>query len=614
MKKMFWAAGLMFLATTTAQAIERGKPVHGLAMYGVPKHGPDFTHFDFVNPDAPKGGTLVRSNENDQTFDTFNGFTLKGSPARGIGLTYDTLMVDGADETFSAYCLVCETVEVAVDNTWIEYNIRPQARFHDGSPITAEDVAFSFEILTTKGAPNIRTYWAGVDRAEVKDTRTVRFHFKSNDNRELPMIMGQLPVLSKEYWQGRDFEATTLDAPLGSGPYKLDSFEIGRFIAYARVADYWAKDLAVVRGMNNFDVIRYEFFRDDAVSFEAFKGGEYDVHREATARQWATAYDFPAVKNGKVVKLEISDGQPMTTQSLILNLRRPIFRDRRVREALNLAFDFESLNRTIFFNAYARLRSYWQKSDLEAKGLPSVAELALLEPWRGKVPDNVFSAEFTQPTSDGRGNIRANLTKAAELLKAAGWVLQSGKLVNAGTRQPFEFEILLVQASLDRIYLPFAQNLERLGIKATLRVIDSTQYFNRINEFDYDTASVVLPNTLNPGNEQAYFWGSAAADQKGSPNYSGVKDPAVDALIDAVISAPDRETLVAATRALDRVLTWNHYRLLTYSSGAERYAHWTKLKRPDRFPLQGIGSAGGLIETTWWADPNATSAAGGERR
>ncbi len=601
------AITVALLSPFAAHAIERGRPVHAISMYDAPKHAPDFKHFDFVNPDAPKGGTLVRPNENDRTFDTFNSFSVKGTPARAAALMYDTLMVDNPDEVFAMYGLVAETIEVAADNSWVQFKLRPQAKFSDGSAITADDVAFSFNILTTKGLPFYRLYWSDVDKVETPDKRTVKFVFKVNTNKELPLILGQLPILSKAYWAKRDFAETNFDIPVISGPYIIDTFEPGRFVTMKRRTDYWAKDLAVTRGMNNFEKIRYEYFRDDDVRFEAFKTGGYDVYRSTSAREWATGYDFPAMKEGKIRKVELTDGMPMNTQSFIFNLRKPMFQDVRVREALNYAFDFESLNRTVFYNSYQRLRSYWQKSELEATGLPTPAELKLLEPLRGKIPERAFTTPFTQPTTDGQGNARDNLRKATELLRAAGWVVENGKLVNSTTKAPFEFEIMEAQASMERVVLPFIQNLQRLGIKATIRNVDYTQFVNRLDNHDFDMTSLVLPYGLSPGNELNDDWGSATADEKSSRNYGGVKDAAVDKLAEHIIQAQTREDVLTATHAFDRVLTWNYFRLLTYSGASERYAIWNKIKAPARAPIHGLGSVGTLIDTLWWMDPAAAA-------
>lgn len=544
------------------------------------------------------------SNANDQTFDTFNPFTLKGSPAQRVGLMFDGLMASGEDEPSTNYCLLCETVEVAEDNSWVKFKLRAEAKFSDGSPVTAQDVVFSFGALTQQGAaPFYQVYWADIAKAEALDARTVQFTFKVKDNHELPLIIGQLPVLSKAYWSKHDFLATSLDVPVSNGPYTIDTFEVGRFVQYKRSPNYWGKNLPVNRGKYNFEHLRFEYFRDPTASFEAFKSGTYDVYQEYIARQWTTAYDFPAAKDGRVIKGEFANDTPMSAQGFTFNLRRPIFQDRRVRQALNLAFDFKSLNRTIFYGQYIRQRSYWQRSDMEAKGLPTQAELALLTPLKDKLPLEVFTQEFQQPTTDGSGNARANLLKARDLLTAAGWTLKDGVLTKDG--KPFTFEMLEVQANLNAIITPWFQNLERLGIKATTRVIDSSQYINRLNDYDYDVVILPVFNSLSPGNEQPLFWGSEAANRPGGQNYAGVKDPAVDALVQKVLSASDRESLVTATHALDRVLTWNFYKVLHYGAPKDWFAYWSKLKHPSRPPQVGLGALGDTIIETWWMDPAA---------
>jgi microcin C transport system substrate-binding protein len=612
MSRTAWVSACVGLALTAAllgplispaQAFVRGKPVHALALYGEPKFGADFKNFDYVNPDAPKGGTLVTTNGAATTFDTLNPFTLKGVAAVNAALMHDTLMVGGLDEPFTMYCLICETVEVAPDNTWVEFKLHPTAKFQDGSPITAEDIAFSFATLVEKGTPVYRLYWQDVAKVDVKDKLTARFVFKTSTNRELPAILGQLPILSKAYWSTRDFAETTLDVPVASGPYTIESFEVGRYVLFKRDPKYWAANLPVSRGTSNFDHIRVEYFRDNSVQFEAFKSGTFDFFAENTARRWATGYDFPGVKDGRVTKLEVSDGSPMAHQSVTFNLRRPLFQDRRVRQALGLAFDFEGLNKTVFYQQYTRLRSYWQQSDLEAKGLPSPAELALLEPLRDKVPPEVFTQEFNQATNNDQGELRTNLLKARDLLIEAGWVVRDGVLVKSDTGQPFAFEILENSPTMETVLNPWIQNLQRLGIKATMRVIDVTQFVNRINDFDFDATTIPGAMSLSPGNEQSEYWGSEAAERVGSQNYSGVKDPAVDVLIAKVVDAEDRPSLSAATRALDRVLTWNYYRMLTYSAPVDRLAYWDRLQRPAKIPLLGWGAAGAGVITMWWMDP-----------
>ncbi|MDG2242095.1 MAG: extracellular solute-binding protein [Rhodospirillaceae bacterium] len=588
----------------TAHAIERGRPVHALALHGEPMYGPNFTHFGYVNPDAPKGGTLTVPNMRFLTFDTFNSFNIKGTIAVYLEVMHDSLMGGGLDEASTSYCFVCETVEVAPDNSSATFILRSEARFSDGTPITPEDVEFSFNILVSDGAPVYRTVWADVDRVEIVGDRTVTFHFSATDQRDLPLTVGGLPVLSKAYWEDRDFKESSMDIPVVSGAYVVEDFDPGRFLAYQRVKNYWAQDLPIARGMNNFDSIRVEYFRDDNVQFEAFKRGVYEFRREVTSRLWATGYDFPAALDGRVQRLTVPTILPMTVQHNNFNMRRDKFKDPRVRQAINYAYDFESLNRTLFYGLYERLRSHWQNSELEATGLPSAAELKILEPFRGQLPAEVFTQEYVQPTTDGRGNVRENLLKARQLLEEAGYDEVDGKLINEETGEQLSVEILIVQASLERVFLPFSQNLKRLGIDATLRIVDTSQYTNRINGFDFDLAGYVQPSQLSPGPALRRYFGSESADQPGSYNWSGVKNTVVDALIDQITNAEDRDTLVTTVRALDRVLQWNFYRLLSYGSSEERYAFWGTLKHPDRHPARGL-SLGSDVPVLWWHDPDS---------
>lgn len=598
------AVAAVILGPTSGRALEKGRPVHALALHGEPQYGPDFTHFEYVNPDAPKGGTLTLPNKRFLTFDTFNSFNIKGTVAVYLGMMHDSLMTDGLDEPSTSYCLVCKTVEVAPDNSAVTFILRPEARFNDGSAITADDVAFSFNILVSDGSPVYRTIWADVDRVEVTDPTTITFHFKTNDRRDLPLTIGALPVLSKAYWEPRDFKDSSLDIPVVSGAYAIEEFDAGRFVQYGRVKDYWAQNLAVAKGMYNFDALRVEYFRDDDVRFEAFKRGVYEFRRENTSRLWATGYEFPAALDGRVTKEVVETILPMTIQHDSFNLRRAKFQDRRVRQAINYAFDFESLNRTLFYGLYERLGSYWQHSELEAKGLPSEAELKILEPLRDMIPPEVFTDVFVQPSTDGQGNVRDNLLAGRALLREAGLKEVDGKFIDPETGEQLAIEFLLVQAGLERVILPFTQNLQRMGIDATLRIVDTSQYTNRANDFDFDMAGYVQPMQLSPGSELRQFFGSETADQPGSLNWNGLKDPAVDALIDAIADAEDRETLVTAVRALDRVLRWNFYRVLTYGSGKELYAYWSNLKHPERHPKKGLG-LGDYVPVLWWQDPNA---------
>src|SRR5262249_4100906 len=532
------------------------RPAHGISIHGDLKYGPGFAHFDYVNPRAPKGGSVTRATTG--TFDNLNPFILKGVSAAGIGNTFDTLTVASTDEPSSEYGLVAETIETPADRSWVAFTLRSQARFHDGSPMTVEDVIWTFDTLKTRGHPLYRSYYAEVARVERTGPRTVMFTFKGSENRELPVIVGQLPVLSKSYWAGRDFAKTTLEAPLGSGPYQVESFEPGRSITYRRVKDYWAAALPVNTGRNNFDTIRYDYYRDDTIALEAFKAGAYHFREGGSSQNWATAYDVPAVRDGRIRKEQIPNEVPTGMQGWVYNTRRAIFSDPRVREALAAAFDFEWSNAHLFYNAYTRTRSYFSNSGLASRGLPSEAELKVLTPFRGRVPNEVFTREYKPPSTVPDG-LRPNLIHALELLKQAGWVVRDMRLVNAETGRPMTFEVLIHSPNLERIALPFAKNLERLGIAARVRTVDAAQYEYRMKQFDFDMTMAVFGQSLSPGNEQVDYWASSSATTPGSQNLAGVRDPVVDRLIELVISAPDRPALVARTRALDRVLLWGHY-------------------------------------------------------
>ncbi len=592
------AFGLVLIVAAAAPAWSQSASApatHGLSIHGDLKYPPDFKRFAYVNPSAPKGGSVTLAAIG--TFDNLNPFILKGVPAAGIAMTFDTLTVASADEPASEYGLVAESIETPPDRSWVKFTIRSNARFHDGSPMTVEDVRWTFETLRTKGHPLYRSYYAAVASVETTGPRTVRFSFKPGDNRELPVIVGQLPVLPKAYWANRDFTKTTLEAPLGSGPYKVESLEPGRSITYRRVKDYWGAALPVNVGRFNFDSIRYDYYRDDTVALEAFKGGAFDFRQEASAKNWATAYDVPAVRDGRILKEQIPNEVPTGMQGFVYNTRRAIFRDPRVREALAVAFDFEWSNAHLFFGAYTRTTSYFSNSELASRGLPSPDELAVLEPLRGKIPDEVFTREYTPP-STANGGMRPNLVRALELLKQAGWVVRDLRLVNVQTGEPMAFEVLLDDPNFERITLPFVKNLERLGVTARVRTVDAAQYEYRIKQFDFDMTVVLLPQSLSPGNEQVDYFGSVSADTPGSRNVAGIRDPAVDRLIELVIAAPDRPSLVARTRALDRVLLWGHYVIPHFHINAFRVAYWNRFGRPAVAPKNEIGF------DTWWIDPS----------
>jgi microcin C transport system substrate-binding protein len=568
---------------------------HGLALHGDLKYGPTFEHFDYVNKDAPKGGTVRLAAIG--TFDNLNPFILRGVSPAGIGNVFDTLVVSSADEAFSVYGLIAETVEVPPDHSWVEFTLRAEARFHDGSPITVEDVIFSLETLKTRGHPFYRSYYANVERAERTGERKVRFSFSGEENRELPLTVGQMPVLSRAYWSGREFDRTTLEPPLGSGPYRIEALDPGRAITYKRVEDYWAQDLPVNRGRFNYDRIRYDYYRDGTVALEAFKAGQYDFRQENVARDWATGYEGPALRTGLIRKEEIRHEQPTGMQGFVFNTRRPVFQDRRVREAIIHAFDFEWTNRNLFNGAYTRTTSYFSNSELASQGLPGAEELAILERYRGRIPDEVFTREYRPPVTNGSGDVRAGLRRAFALLEEAGWIVDArGRQVHAETGEPMAFEILLVNPTFERIALPFARNLHRLGIAARVRTVDTTQYQNRLDNFEFDLTVNVFGQSLSPGNEQRDYWSSAKADVPGSQNLAGVRDPVVDELIELVISAGDRENLIHRTRALDRVLLWGHYVVPNWHVRSFRVAYWDKFGRPEVSPRYALGFE------TWWVD------------
>ena len=594
MRAVLFTIGLLFIGpAATAANDSLGR--HGMSMFGALKYPLGFNHFEYVNPNAPKGG-LVRM-EARGTFDTLNSFTIKGSSAAGLGLIYDTLMESSRDEAFAEYGLLVESALVANDLSSVSFMLRKQARWHDGKPVTADDVAFSLDLLKSKGAPFYRFYYANVEKAEVLSPHKVKFIFKGRKNRELALIIGQLPILPKHHWQGRDFERTTLEPPLGSGPYKIGKVDPGRSITFERVADYWGRNLGVNKGRYNFDAIRFEYYRDPTVALEAFKANAFDFRQENTAKVWATQYNFPAIAKGKVIRETLANNNPTGMQSFAFNVRKSKFQNRRVREALALTFDFEWANKNLFFGQYTRTRSYFSNSELAATKIPTGAELKFLEPLRGQIPAETFTKEFKLPETDGSGRSRRQLRQAKRLLETAGWFVKDGKLTNNETSEVMALEFLLVNQGFARIVAPIQRAMERLGIKVEVRVVDTSQYINRIRNFDFDVIVGSWGQSLSPGNEQRDFWGSAAADRPGSRNYIGIKDPAIDKLIDQIIFASSRGELVAATRALDRVLLWNHFVIPNWHINSYRIAYWNRFSRPAIKPKYGLG-----FSDTWWVD------------
>lgn len=585
------------LAVAGGAAAQEAAPVYGIAMHGDAKYAQGFEHFEYANPDAPKGGAVTYSAIG--TFDSLHPFILRGQPAAGIGIVFETLTQRSSDEPFTEYGLLAETIEMPEDRSWVAFTLNPDARWHDGEPVTVEDVIWSLETIKAQGHPFYRAYYANVSGAEQTGERRVTFNFDGAINRELPLIVGQMPILPKHYWEDRDFAATTLEPPLGSGPYRVRSVDPGRSITYERVADYWGAELPVNRGRYNYDSITYEYYRDANVALEAFKAGQYDLRIENTARLWATGYTGPGVDAGLIKLEEIRDESGTGMQGFVFNTRRDIFADPKVREALAYAFDFEWSNTTLFFDQYVRSESYFSNTELAATALPDERELALLEPYRDQLPEAVFTSVYKAPSTDGSGDLRSNLRTAFEMLGEAGWVVdpETRKLVNSETSEPMRFEILLVNPAFERITGPFIRNLERLGIDATMRVVDTAQYQNRMDSFDFDMTVAVWGQSLSPGNEQRDFWSCAAAETPGSRNYAGICDPVVDELIEEVITADSREDLVASTRALDRVLLFGYYVIPHWHSPVTRVAYWDKFDRPAISPRYGIDLY------SWWIDP-----------
>ncbi len=573
---------------------------HAMTMFDneIPKYTTTFPYFDYVNPTAPKGGTLRLAV--DGTFDSFNSFIPKGNAASTGSV--ETLLVNSADEPFTAYGLVAETMEWPADRSWVIFNLRPEARWHDGTPVTADDVVWSFETLVEKGMPFYRYYYSAIDSAEALNTHRVRFNFKESGNQELPLITGQLPVLPKHYWASRDFSATTLDPPLGSGPYRIQKFEAGRYIVQERVTDYWGANLPVRRGMNNFDIIRTEYFRDATPIRLALKAGDIDFRLENQSKAWADDYNVAVVDKGLLNKEMVPHRQPTGMQAFVMNTRRTLFQDPRVRQALGYAFDFEWSNRTLFNGQYTRTTSYFSNSELASSGLPEGSELALLEHYRGRIPDTVFNQAFKIPVTDGSGRPRENLRKATALLKSAGWSVRDLKLINEATGVPFRFEVLLSSKAFERIVLPYTQNLKLLGIEAKIRLVDRTQYMERYRQKDFDMLVAVWGQSETPGNEQREYWGSDAADSVGSRNLAGIKDPVVDELIELLVKSDSREQLNVRTRALDRVLLWGHYVVPHWHIRADRVLYWDKFSRPAT-PVRS-----GVMRSRWWYDTQKAAA------
>jgi microcin C transport system substrate-binding protein len=589
-----FAAALVALALMASQA-EAAERTHGLSAFNDLAYPPDFEHFAYANPDAPKGGTLSLIGWGGvTTFNSLNNFILKGDAAQGLELLFDSLMVRAADEPDAVYGLVASSAEVADDGMSVTFNLRPEARFADGSPITADDVVFSFDTLKEKGHPIYHQMLRDVTKAEAIDPHTVRYTFEGELVRDLPLTVAGLPVLSKAYYAEQPFAETTLDPPLGSGPYVVDNFAQGRTIVYKRNPDYWAKDLPVNKGRWNFDKIRYEYFRDRTAGMEAFKAGTYDFREEFTSKVWATEYDFPAIRDGRVKKEVLPDETPSGTQGFFINTRRDKFKDPRVREALALAFDFEWTNRNMFYGLYDRTQSFFENSPMEAEGEPSDAERALIESLGVEVPEGALEPAVMPPESDGSGQDRKLLREAGKLLDEAGWQVKDGKRVNDQGEQ-LTVEFLTFEPTFERILAPYVKNLTLLGIHARIRRVDPAQYQQRLKDFDFDVTTQRYVMRSTPGVELRSYFGSQSADLDGSLNLAGIKDPAVDALIEKVVAAKTREDMTVAARALDRVLRAGHYWVPHWYKGSNTVAYWDKFSRPETKPKYDRG-----ILDTWW--------------
>lgn len=590
---------LALLATHPALA---GSPRHGIAMHGDLALSPDFTAFPYVNPAAPKGGTIRQAVTG--SFDSLHPHIVKGVPALGMGYVFETLLTRSWDEPFSLYGLLADRVDVADDRSAVTFHINPKARWHDGTPVTAADVLFSLEAQRLHGTPNRRLFYAKVTAAEAPDQQTVRFAFASNPDgtidREMPLLMGLMPIHSKAFWAGRDFSRTTLEPILGSGPYRVAAVDPGRRIVYERVRDYWGRDLPTRVGQFNADRLEFDYYRDDSVALEAFKVGQGDIRYENDPAKWATGYDGPALRDGRIVREELPNHRPEPARGLIFNTRRPVFADIRVRRALGMATDFDWIGRNLFHGLLTRTASFYPNSELAARGLPDGEELQALEPFRERLPPDLFTRPFTLPDSGnanagGPAGLRANRREAMRLLEQAGWRVRDGRLTDAAGNR-FAFEILLSDPAEERVALEFARSLEPLGIEARVRTVDSAQFQARLDGFDFDMTMRWWASSLSPGNEQLYYYGSDAAGQEGSRNLAGIRDPVVDALARSIAAATTRGALVGRVRALDRVLLWGHYMVPLFHSPVDRIARWSTLHRPAVTPLYGP-----MLES-WWVE------------
>jgi microcin C transport system substrate-binding protein len=592
------------LLACAASAQATAEPRHGLSVFGELKYPAGFQHFDYVNPDAPKGGRMITLGTGGaNTFDNLNPHILKGDAAQGLDFLFDSLMVRAQDEPDAVYGLVAQSADVAPDRMSVTFKLRPEAKFADGTPVTADDVVFSFKTIKEKGHPTLAQPLHDVVSAEAIDPQTVRYTFKGTLTRDLPITVAQLPVLSKAYYSTQPFEETSLKPPLGSGPYRIKDFKPGTFITYARRADYWAKDLPVNRGRFNFDEIRYDYYRDRNIELEALKSGQIDFREEFSSVSWATGYDIQAVRDGRLIKTSLPDSRPSGAQGFFINTRRDKFKDPRVRLALDLVFDFEWSNKKLFYGLYKRTTSYFENSDMKATGLPSPEELALLDPFKDKLPADVFGEPYLPPVTDGSGNNRDNLKKARDLLIAAGYKPGADHMLHDAKGEKLTIEYLDFESAFERITVPYTNNLKRIGVDASWRLVDPSQYERRVKSFDFDVTTQRYALRLTPGIEMRSFWGSEAAKLDGSFNLAGISDPAVDALIDKVTAAKSRAELTTATHAIDRVMRAEHYWVPHWYKASYGVAYWNKYSHPAIQPKYDAG-----VLDTWWFDPKKAEA------
>ena len=602
MRRLYFILALLLCAVpASAQEAVR---TYAFSMLGEPALPANFPHFPYADPNAPKGGTMAMSAVG--SFDSFNPFVLRGSAA-DITRVYDTLLRASADEASTAYVHLASAIEIPADRLSVTFDLRPEAHFHDGVPVTAEDVAWTFLTLREKGRPFYRQYYADVAEVLVINPHRVTFRFRNASNRELPLILGEMPILPKHWWASRDFSKPLTEPPLGSGPYRVGKFEFGRIVAYDRVPDWWAANLPTGIGTQNIGTITVEYFRDATVALEAFKGGQVDFRQESIAKQWATAYDFPAVEKGLVKKEEIRHHLPTGMQGFAFNTRRPVFSDLRVRKALAWVYDFEWANKNLFYSAYTRTKSYYSNSDLESAGIPEGAELALLNNYRDKLPPTLFTQPFTLPVTDGSGNNRDELRVALGLLKEAGWEVKDRKLVGPDGKQ-MSFELVLDQPAFERVALPYVETLKKLGIEARVRTVDPAQYQRLMDSFDFDMAVVSIGQSASPGNEQLGYWSCDSAKLEGSDNAMGICNPVVDALVTKLVNAPDYASQMVAAHALDRVLLAGWYVVPHWHTQYTRIAYWNRFGRSDMAIRTGIAL------NTWWVNPTLAAATDAARR